>query len=228
MMKKEEIKVLLGAQNISLPNEVGRITSNVYKIRIHPDWNPDRDKLKHDADIAVLELEHEVEKSDFIRPICVMKPLLLPAFETKGIVVGYGKSEDDTKVHEDVVKMIEVPIHKNEDCFLADSNLVSLSSKRTFCAGYGNGSGVCKGDSGSGLVVLYNEVYYLRGIVAAGILSGPYGCNVNTYSIFTDVAKFYYWIFDEKINDAAVNSNENFFEMLSELYKKRPEKLTFG
>ena len=111
-----------------------------------------------------------------------------------GFVVGFGKSEDETKIHENIPKILETPIHKNEDCFLTNKELTSLSSRRTFCAGSGNGTGVCNGDSGSGLIVQHNGAYYLRGIVSSSLRNGRFGCDVNTYAVFTDVLKFNDWI----------------------------------
>jgi len=111
-----------------------------------------------------------------------------------GIVVGFGRSEDETKVHENIPKMLETPIHSNEDCFLHNYLLVKLSSRRTFCGGTGTGIGVCKGDSGSGLFVTDGTAYYLRGIVSSSLIGGRYGCDVDVYSVFTDVTKYIEWI----------------------------------
>lgn len=113
---------------------------------------------------------------------------------TNGLVVGFGKSEDETKEHENIAKFLEAPIHKNEDCFLVNRELTTISSKNTFCAGTGRGQGVCSGDSGSGLVVKQNGYYYLRGVVSSSLKNGKYGCDVNSYAVFTDVLKFTDWI----------------------------------
>lgn len=111
-----------------------------------------------------------------------------------GLVVGYGKSENQLKIHEETPKIIEVPIHENEDCFLQFPDLARISSKKTFCGGHANGTGVCLGDSGSGLVVFYNGTYYFRGIVSSSIRTLKMTCDLNQYSVFTDVLKFIEWI----------------------------------
>jgi secreted trypsin-like serine protease len=113
---------------------------------------------------------------------------------TNGFVVGFGKSEDESKFHENIPKVLGTPIHRNDDCFLANHELASISSKRTFCAGSGNGEGVCNGDSGSGLIVQHNGVYYLRGIVSSSLRASKYGCDVDSYAVFTDVLMFSGWI----------------------------------
>jgi secreted trypsin-like serine protease len=113
---------------------------------------------------------------------------------TNGFVVGFGKSEDETKSHENIPKILGTPIHTNENCFLANRELVLLSSKRTFCAGSGTGVGVCNGDSGSGLFVQQNGHYYLRGIVSSSLRNDKLGCDVDTYAVFTDCLKFNDWV----------------------------------
>ena len=98
------------------------------------------------------------------------------------------------KIHENIPKILETPIHKNEDCFLKNYVLAKLSSKRTFCGGTGTGTGVCNGDSGSGIIITDGNVFYLRGIVSSSLIGGLYGCDVDNYSVFTDVTKYINWI----------------------------------
>ena len=172
--------------------EVERLLCAVQAVNVHPGWNTTT--KAYDADIAVLILESEVTFNKYIKPICM--PNSNVAAITTGIVVGFGKSEDTTKIHENIPKMLETPIHSNEDCFFHDYRLVKLSSKRTFCGGSGDGTGVCRGDSGSGLFVTYESASYLRGIVSSSIIGGRYGCDIDTYSVFTDVTKYVSWIND--------------------------------
>ena len=119
---------------------------------------------------------------------------------SSGVVIGYGKSEDETKVHENIPKILDTPIHTNEHCFLEHQSLLKISSKRTFCGGSGTGTGVCRGDSGGGLFVTDGSAYYLRGIVSSSIIGGRYGCDVDVYSVFTDVTKYTDWINGISIN----------------------------
>ena len=132
-------------------------------------------------------LETEVTFGKYIQPICLMYANSTVAEKTEGIVVGFGKDEDPYKFHLNIAKYLRIPIHQNEDCFLKNPELLKLSSKRTFCGGAGNGTGVCQGDSGSGLVVTDGHVYYLRGIVSASLWNTTYGFDVDTYSIFTNI-----------------------------------------
>ncbi|XP_070502735.1 uncharacterized protein [Chironomus tepperi] len=171
---------LVGVYNLNNPFEIGRTPYAVQNVHVHPEWNYNAEN--YDADIAVLVLEAEVWLSKYIQPACIAHPDTNVVAIATGVVVGYGKSEDTTKIHENIPKVLEMPIHTNEDCFLNFTSLIRLSSKRTFCAGSGHGVGVCRGDSGSGLFVVKDSTYYLRGIVSSSILNGPYGCDVNVYA----------------------------------------------
>ena len=145
-----DITVLLGVHDLSKRHEVGRFSYAVQQIHVHPDWNPHTDT--YDADAAVLVLKTEVVFSKFIQPICLMDSNSDLASKTEGVVVGLGKDEDPNKLHVNIPKVIDVLIHTNEDCFLKNYILAQFSSKRTFCGGTGTGTGVCNGDSGSGMV----------------------------------------------------------------------------
>ncbi|XP_070493055.1 uncharacterized protein [Chironomus tepperi] len=183
-----EIIVTLGTYNLDKKVEVGRASHAVQSINMHPDWNTLTQAF--DADIAVLVVDREVTLSEYIQPICIIQA----TSASTGVVVGYGVSEDGTKKHENIPKILETPIHSNKDCFKNNEALAGLSSGRTFCGGTGTGIGVCRGDSGSGLIVTDGTTYYLRGIVSSSLIGGPYGCDVDTYSVFTDVTKYIDWI----------------------------------
>lgn len=116
----------------------------------------------------------------------------------KGIVAGFGKSEDSDI--QNVQRVTKVPIISYNDC-IKSSDHEYIMSHRTFCGGYANGTGVCIGDSGSGLVVSFNGQFFLRGIVSASLYGTKYGCNLNTRSVFTDVVKFSSWINSGGVNE---------------------------
>jgi len=191
-LPERDITVLLGVHDLSKRYEIGRFPYAVQRIHIHRNWNPHTER--RDADIAVMVLETEVTFSNYIQPICLIDSSSAVARLTEGVVVGYGKDEDPNKDHTNVPKSINMPIHQNEDCFLKNSIFAQISSKRTFCGGSGNGTGVCKGDSGSGFVVNDGTAYYLRGIVSSSLYNLTNACDVDTYSVFTNVLPFTDWI----------------------------------
>lgn len=64
----------------------------------------------------------------------------------EGILVGYGQSEDKSKKHETIPRVLKIPIKGNDECFLDNFLLAKLSSNRTFCAGTTSGLGACRGE----------------------------------------------------------------------------------
>lgn len=175
--------------------ESARIVSDIDEIIIHPDWNIFTESFH--ADLSILKLASEVQFTAYIQPICLIKPDSALIRISSGIFVGYGRSEDTSKIHENIPKIIETPIHTNSKCFSTSYELVKLSSERTFCAGREDGTGVCRGDSGFGLTVKDKNTFYLRGILSSSLIDGQYACAVISYAIYTDIPKYYDWI---KIN----------------------------
>jgi secreted trypsin-like serine protease len=47
--------------------------------------------------------------------------------------------------------------------------------------------------SGGGIVLKTGKKWFIRGIVSASLRDGA-SCDVNSYAIFTDIAKFMPWI----------------------------------
>lgn len=181
---------LFGAHDLTNSVETGRYVLSPKRIFVHEEWNPET--TQYNADLSLLEFEERgIRYNDFVQPICLWALENDPA-GTEGFVTGWGKSEDKTRFHENVPKFVKAPIQSNEDCFLEAKALVDLSSKRTFCAGLRNGSGVCFGDSGGGLFLKVN-VYYLRGIVSSSLIDDG-GCDVSRNAIYTNVLKFKDWI----------------------------------
>lgn len=189
LIKKDtkQTAVMLGAQHLDKPNEVGRITVSVKEFLIHPKWNPQEERFE--ADIAVLILDEEVTYSNFIQPACMAKINGDLKDMNDGIIVGFGKSESSAS-HENEPRKAQTPIQKTEDCFEKFTNLVDIAARGTFCGWNANGTGACTGDSGGGLTVINHGRHFLRGIVSASLYENKYGCDVDSYSIFTDM-RFY-------------------------------------
>lgn len=177
--------------------EPGRFFFHPEEIFVHNDWNPFI--TRYDADIAILSFESgKIHFSEYVQPICLWETPESPV-ATVGKVVGWGKSEDTSKSHENIPKLIEVPIHSNENCFLVTPGLAELSSRRTFCAGFQNGAGVCFGDSGGGFFIKVSGTNYLKGIVSSSLTQGDL-CDVTKYAVYTDILMYSDWI-DDIIGD---------------------------
>lgn len=157
---------------------------------VHPDWKYyDR---KYDADIALLFLNHPVQFSQFIRPVCMTNE---PAFASynQGFVVGWGKSES-LEPHEHLPRQVATKAVTDAVCFEQDSTLGKIYSRRTFCGG-GQGAGPCSGDSGGGFFVDYKGFWTLKGIVSAGSFNNAtLTCDVDRFALYTKVSEFTGWV----------------------------------
>jgi secreted trypsin-like serine protease len=183
--------VLLGFHNLSNSLEIGRVPYAVQGIHVHPDWNPYT--TSYDADIAVLMLYRDVQFNEHIQPICMTSTNKRVAASTRGVIVGNGKGGHENE-YENIPKILKMPIQTDQNCTDKDYTFRDLLTGRAFCAGSGNGQGVCTGDSGSGFVVSIGNVFYLRGIVSASLGNPILGCDVDSYSVFTNALKFIDWV----------------------------------
>lgn len=176
---------------MSNSHEIGKLVLSPEEIHVHGEWNPNI--ARYDADIAMMIFEENaIHLSNNIQPVCLWSSDTEPT-ENDGVVAGWGRSEDESKFYEIIPKKIKLPMHSNEDCFLETPKLAGLSSKRTFCAGLQNGSGVCLGDSGNGFFIKDSELYFLKGIVSASRTTET-SCDVTKYAVYTNVHKFRDWL----------------------------------
>jgi len=197
LFEPKDIFVIVGGHNLELHNEPGRLTESVKKITVHHDWNENVPSF--DADIAMLELVQNITFNYNIQPICIISPDTEAARKISGLVVGHGKSENSDIEY--IAKAITSPIYNYQFCAKSIRHR-DLLTHRTFCGGYSNGTNVCVGDSGNGMVVEHEGIYYLRGIVSASLYHSFNACNIHAYSVFTDVLEFYNWVLygtDDKI-----------------------------
>lgn len=190
VFQASELKALFGAYNLKEVHEAGAYPVAIKSTFVHPKWN--QNSKNFDADIAILEIDHEIIYTAYIQPICLMDTMSDAAQISTGIVVGYGMDENGD--YGSKPKMMTSPIIDYNECIKINNNLEELISNRVFCGGYGNGTGTCVGDSGSGFVVAHKNTFYLRGIVSSSLADSDTICNVQTHSVFTDVLKFHLWI----------------------------------
>lgn len=87
-LKTENIKVLLGAHNISDAAEPCRKEFEIEGIVIHKGWNPDIADLTYD--IALMKLKAKIKFTRIIFPICLKSSSKVSYVEV-GTVVGYGE-----------------------------------------------------------------------------------------------------------------------------------------
>lgn len=190
-LQARDILAFFGAHRLNEQFEVERLALEPEKVIIHEDWNPA--DLRYDADISLLKFEEGKIQSNnvYIVPICIWdsnEDLLA----SDGVIIGWGERQS-SKQHEDVPRLTKVTVRYNEECLVEFPLLAKLASSRTFCAGNKKRGGACSGDSGGGLVVKIEGIYYLKGITSAGKFLPEGGCDISQ-QIYTNVHKFTDWI----------------------------------
>lgn len=153
------------------------------------------------SDIALIEIAQIVEIDEYVSPVCInwdsddISTHL--ENESLGLVVGLGLINNSTA--DGVFHLTKMPVIANQKCIERQSvAFKKYLTFTTFCAGWGNGTGVCNGDSGAGLIIPNpndSNRYYLQGIVSLSSrqLSTDH-CDPNQYTIFTKVAIYAQWI----------------------------------
>ncbi|CAG7828293.1 unnamed protein product [Allacma fusca] len=164
---------------------------DVRKILVHDRYDPTNN---YQADIALIALKSPAAINPKVLMACLpYSDSVEPSPGTLGQVAGFGV--DETGKISDELKFANLPVVGVEECIKSVNFIPSVNQ---LCAGYANGTGVCFGDSGGGLVFKMNQRYFLYGIVSVGPRSGrrkrSLTCNQKTYSVFTSVARFVDWV----------------------------------
>ncbi|XP_011867305.1 PREDICTED: serine proteinase stubble-like isoform X2 [Vollenhovia emeryi] len=167
----------------------GTINRGVASYKLHPDeqWR------NADSDLAIVTLKTPVEYNPFIKPICLWSGStnLDDIIGKTSYIVGWGKDKLG-KRNTGEARMVRLPIVSEEVCHRSHLTIETITSNRTFCAGFQYSWNPCNADSGSG-VMFFNATtgrYQLRGIVSRSVgelCSGEYLVSV-------DVAKYLPWI----------------------------------
>ncbi|KAK4881293.1 hypothetical protein RN001_004612 [Aquatica leii] len=153
------------------------------------------------SDIAILVLNATVKFSEFVSPVCVDWTLNDASQHlsnnTLGMVVGMGITENDT--YSDVLRATYLPVVDDETCIKSHlRDFKKYVTYTTFCAGWLNGTGVCNGDSGAGLVFPRSSnptKWVLQGIVSVSPRRlGTSFCNPKYFTIFTKVGMYIDWM----------------------------------
>lgn len=199
----------LGAFNLTKKNEADSVRINVSKIFVHPEWNVYADE--YDANVAILVLTYDITFTNYIRPVC------LPADNTAidgyninvvGNVVGWGLAEN--RAHEEIPRHADIRALNDSYCYLHDKDIVSMSSARTFCGGYGDGTPNA-GDAGGGFFVKFGSVWVQYGIISASRTDGIGQIVIDSYSVYANVKSFKNWIVEITQDNFSSFSTEHTF-----------------
>ena len=194
---EQDVTAVIGVHNISDLVEVSSATHKVWQVIIHDSWDYNSDE--YDADISLVVLETEVDLSDrFKVGIVCLPPASKKKFMGTGTVVGWGFSEVSEANHEyfdSTPNEVDLSAVTRLQCEKTGYDLIIASSERTFCAVFLNqNKSTYRGDSGDGFTVFVRSTN-LAGIVSSSkVAKNNENCNIDTYSIFTDVGKFVKWI----------------------------------
>ncbi|KAG4079790.1 hypothetical protein HA402_014921 [Bradysia odoriphaga] len=181
---------------------------NVHRVYSHPNY------LTSDLtnDIAIIMLSTEATFNSYVQPICLWGKSDISEVTGKlGTVVGWGKTEENQLSN--ALRHANIPVVSSSTCSSLSAKFAQYLTERTFCAGYLNGTGICNGDSGGGLVFEVDGVYRIRGIVSLTVAASiEQTCKSPSYVVFTDVVQYLDWIQEvvPQVNTFSMESgNEN-------------------
>uniref|UniRef100_A0A1A8L0C1 Vitamin K-dependent protein C n=1 Tax=Nothobranchius pienaari TaxID=704102 RepID=A0A1A8L0C1_9TELE len=153
----------------------------------HPNYNSET----VDNDIALLRLRTPAPFSKYILPVCLpsraMAERVLHQSGTVTVVTGWGR--DDTGKYSSALNVIKVPLVDHSNC--SRQMFPHQLSNNVLCAGIlGERIDACEGDSGGPMVTLYQNTWFLVGLVSWGE-----GCGIKDKpGIYTKVSNYNRWI----------------------------------
>lgn len=197
-LNPDNLVVYLGKYYLKRFSSAGIQDRQVSQIVPHPKYNAQT----YGNDIALVKFTTPADITDYVRPVCLWQESsdLSAVLNKQGSVVGWGFDETG-KVTEQLMQA-KMPVVSQETCIFSFPDFYSrFTSSNTYCAGFRNGTSVCNGDSGGGMVFpkpnsnRYNPVWQLRGLVSISVaLQNQFKCDSSHYVVFTDTAKYLDWI----------------------------------
>ncbi|CAB3260968.1 unnamed protein product [Arctia plantaginis] len=160
-------------------------------------------------DIAILILTTPFVYQTHVRPVCLNFDINFERWQLQqgnaGKIAGWGLTTANGNASP-ILKVVDMPFINAANCIKAlPPSFREYITGDKFCAGYTNGTALCRGDSGGGLAFADRELgidrYYLRGIVSTAPRNDDKMCNDNAYTTFTKITKH-----QEFINDALAES----------------------
>merc|ERR1712213_251406 len=173
-------EVVIGAHEIRDPSNT---IINAYGPTVHPEW----DSFSLSNDLAILELETEINWAEFgdnAAPNC-----LATSGDFSGqtaLVSGWGRPSDNSGGISDVLRKVEAPVMSQSECESYWGNL----NEGVVCIDTTGGKSSCNGDSG-GPLSIPGAVFEQIGIVSFGSAAG---CEIGAPAGFSEVAKYIDWI----------------------------------
>ncbi|XP_013149176.1 PREDICTED: serine protease snake-like [Papilio polytes] len=192
--------VRLGDKNIidTFSNGLDPVDVKIKRIINHPLYKPP----KKYNDIAIIELEKDVDFTKYVQPACLWPRHDTSPLGSKATLTGWGVIETARLITSPELQAAEVDILSSDICdkFLEPSctRLWCRMNETQLCAGkLTGGVDACQGDSGGPLQVKIDlpsnsegAMHYVIGVTSFGI-----GCaRANTPGVYTRVSSFIDWI----------------------------------
>ncbi|XP_058124266.1 uncharacterized protein LOC131285364 [Anopheles ziemanni] len=194
-LSKDRFFLELGYHELGVPKEGCTQDLRVKNVHMHPQFRSGFQR----HDLAILELERPVRFNDRVLPICLDdddEDQTGAFYRNVGKVPGWGYTEFDSVSSS--LRMTEVPITNYTRCLNNNQGgFAHIIYDGMFCGGYANGTNVCNGDSGGGLVTYRNKRWELQGIVSFTVLrevKGKFLCDTQHYAGFVKVRYYKAWI----------------------------------
>ncbi|XP_065335649.1 uncharacterized protein LOC135936674 isoform X7 [Cloeon dipterum] len=207
----EWLEITLGMYDVRNNTENGRQIVQAASVVIHPGYNNDRKDWQHDLALIILD-EHgnkSIHLSERVKPVCLWNSDydFDKIVGKDGKVVGFGLTANYSQAK--ILQKAFLRIVSHNECFFSNKRFFSkhLRPTQNFCAGFPhNGTNVCGGDSGGGLLIangtsISDKRFYLRGVVSFGpSRMGKIDnvdqrvCDTNQFSLFVDITRYIKWI----------------------------------
>uniref|UniRef100_A0A6P4F0J4 Serine protease gd-like n=1 Tax=Drosophila rhopaloa TaxID=1041015 RepID=A0A6P4F0J4_DRORH len=185
-----QLWVYLGRHDRNENPESGALLVSVNRVLTPSEFEGD---IVPDKDVGLLVLDEPIVYTKYIKPLCLWsKDLRVSPDEGEtGMVAGWGYDQTGEKTRFPMT--VNVRLVPLAQCLKEMKRAEDFLTSRTICAGNSQAHGPCFGDSGSALVVLRNNRYYVRGIVSISPRQG-FTCDLSGYVIYCDVAKHIDWV----------------------------------
>jgi secreted trypsin-like serine protease len=200
MLPKEDYLVAVGKyyRKYGDPQDSNHSQTSLIQDMFVPDeYEGDTQNLL--ADIAVIVTIRTFKLSVRVQPVCVdwtrnYESAVLNSNQTKkGFVSGWGYTRETSHLS-NVLRQLRVPSIPNKKCKKdIPEDYKKYVTYDKLCAGYlKNGSSVCSGDSGGGLVFKFSNRFFIAGVVSLSPLANTAdgGCNSHQYGLYTVVYNY--------------------------------------
>ncbi|XP_047470928.1 trypsin-1-like [Penaeus chinensis] len=191
-----KVRVWLGAHDVSLQEEEGRVVRGVTHAILHEGF----DSRDLSNDVALLRLDEAVVMSRTVRPVCLPdvqdwdEDIAQGKSDDAGVVTGWGLTAERGQPSSHLLQ-VSLPFLSVESCkqHYAGINPVStnmLCTLHDFKDGVSRDS--CKGDSGGPLVTEGETGRWTQ----VGVVSFGYGCGRRGYpGVYTRATQYLLWIY---------------------------------